>query len=116
MEGVLLLFRLEKNSGKDRRSIGWMEDMLNHEEYDGMISGCVCEARYVVASLCRSAGEGRSASTAGVPSVSTGSKGVSVEGALRMLGRVVDDSMMRQVLECMPITHHQQAGLRPCLQ
>jgi hypothetical protein len=45
MLGVLLRFLLLKNSGIDRRSIGWMVPSENQDEYEGMMRGCVCEAR-----------------------------------------------------------------------
>jgi len=45
MAGVFDLLRFEKNSGSDLRSMGWMVERENHDEYEGMTSGCVWLAR-----------------------------------------------------------------------
>jgi hypothetical protein len=45
MAGTLLLFFELKNSGRDLRSMGWIVERLNQVLYEGMMTGCVWDAR-----------------------------------------------------------------------
>ncbi|CAK5261850.1 unnamed protein product [Mycena citricolor] len=69
MAGVFERFRELKNSGKARRSTGWIFDISNHAENEGIITSCVCAARYLRA--CSSSRKRVASSWAGSSSSSS---------------------------------------------